>query len=103
MQYLVCLRLCLLFSLLVLLFFLRWKKYISELCAGDRNKSQCTDNETVPKVLKSEVEKAIRRMKYRKVICLDDISIEVLEVLEECGIEKITDQCNGVYNKRDLH
>jgi len=52
------------------------------------------DSTERPKILKSEVRTAIKMMRRNKAVGPDGIVAEMLEALEEYGVEKLTDIIN---------
>ncbi|GFR99386.1 hypothetical protein ElyMa_004527200 [Elysia marginata] len=51
-----------------------------------------------PPILKDEVRAAIRKMKSGKATGPDKISVELIEALEDYGIEKTTNLLNEIYD-----
>ena len=76
----------------------RWKEYIAELFADDRGENPQMDNTDGPVILKEEVRKAINSLRPGKAPGDDEISTEMLQGLDEIGIDKITDLCNKIYD-----
>ena len=76
----------------------RWKEYIEELFADDRGEIPQMDNTDGPVILKEEVRKAINSLRPGKAPGDDEISTEMLQALDEIGIDKITDLCNKIYD-----
>ena len=58
-------------------------------------------NFTGPPIMKDEIWAAIRKMKLGKATGPDSISVELLEALEDYGINKITTLLNEIYVKRE--
>ena len=55
-------------------------------------------NEAGPPIMKDEIRAAIRRMKLGKATGPGSISVELLEALEDYGIDKITTLLNEIYD-----
>ena len=51
-----------------------------------------------PNILKSEVRTAIKMMRKNKTAGLDGVVIEMIEVLEEYGVEKLIEIINKIYD-----
>ena len=66
----------------------RWKEYIEELFKDDRGEIPQMDNEEGPIILKEEVRKAINSLRPGKAPGDDAISTEMLQALDEIGLEK---------------
>ncbi len=79
----------------------RWKEYIGELFEDNRppeflnNKKE---NESLP-ILKEEVTKAIRSMPNKKAAGPDEVSIELIQALDELGAEWMTMIANKIYDE----
>ncbi|GFS23132.1 LINE-1 retrotransposable element ORF2 protein [Elysia marginata] len=69
----------------------RWAEYIEELFNDTRKEYDVMKrNFAGPPILKDEVRAAIRKMKSGKATGADKISVELIEALEDYGIEKNT-------------
>ena len=81
----------------------RWSEYIGELFEDNRQGrpviSCCLDG---PKILKSEVREALKRMKKNKAAGPDEITIEHLTALEEFGIDRVTEIVNEIYDSGEI-
>ena len=81
----------------------RWSEYIEELFEDNRQGrpviSCCLDG---PKILKSEVREALKRIKKNKAAGPDEITIEHLTALEEFGIDRITEIVNEIYGSGEI-
>ncbi|GFR85819.1 transposon TX1 uncharacterized 149 kDa protein [Elysia marginata] len=77
----------------------RWAEYIEELF-NDNSKEydEMKRNFAGPLILKDEVRAAIRKMKSGKATGPDKISVELIEALEDYGIEKTTNLLNEIYD-----
>ncbi|GFN75302.1 hypothetical protein PoB_000180800 [Plakobranchus ocellatus] len=51
-----------------------------------------------PPIMKEEVETAIKKMKHGKATGPDNISVELIEALEDFGIGKVTHLLNEIYD-----
>ena len=51
-----------------------------------------------PLIVKSEVERALRAMKTMKATGLDEISVEIMKVLDDFSHGELTELCNYIYN-----
>ncbi|GFO39342.1 RNA-directed DNA polymerase from mobile element jockey-like [Plakobranchus ocellatus] len=77
----------------------RWAEYIRELFKDDRKDHNIMKNNFVgPPILKEEVETAIKKMKHGKATGPDNISVELIEALEDFGIGKVTHLLNEIYD-----
>ena len=81
----------------------RWNEYIGELFHDNRGEKP-TINKPMEglKILKAEVRTAISRMKKNKAAGPDNIVIEMINALEEFGIEKLTEIINEIYEKGEI-
>ena len=78
----------------------RWKEYTEELFWDNRsNKPALQNSQDGPKILKAEVEKAIKKMKQGKAAGPDKITTEMIKSLSNFGIDTITELCNDIYIK----
>ncbi|GFN75271.1 RNA-directed DNA polymerase from mobile element jockey-like [Plakobranchus ocellatus] len=69
----------------------RWAEYIRELFKDDRKDHNIMKNNIAgPPIMKEEVETAIKKMKHGKATGPDNISVELIEALEDFGIGKVT-------------
>ena len=76
----------------------RWRGYVGELYRDQRgNIPDLGDIEPGPPILRGEVEKAIKTMKWRKAEGSDGVVVEMVEAAGEFGISKITDLANLIY------
>ncbi|GFN78083.1 LINE-1 retrotransposable element orf2 protein [Plakobranchus ocellatus] len=67
----------------------RWAEYIRELFKDDRKDHNIMKNNVAGSpIMKEEVETAIKKMKHGKATGSDNISVELIEALEDFGIEK---------------
>ncbi|GFS03903.1 RNA-directed DNA polymerase from mobile element jockey-like [Elysia marginata] len=77
----------------------RWAEYIEELFNDNRKEYDVMErNFAGPPILKVEVRAAIRKMKSGKATGPDKISVELIEALEDYGIEKTTNLLNEIYD-----
>ena len=82
----------------------RWLDYIRELYSDrDREKTpqriQCI---TGPKILKAEVEEAIRKLRLGKASETDKICAEILKHMGNTGLEELTHLCNTMYDTGNI-
>ncbi|XP_071944773.1 uncharacterized protein [Antedon mediterranea] len=76
----------------------RWTEYIGELFFDVRQAMPSfPDSEEGPKILKAEVRTAIKRLRKNKAAGPDGVAIEMIEALEEYGVEKLTEVINKIY------
>ena len=68
----------------------RWAEYIGDLFADTRPTLPNPSNDRGPPILKEEVEKAIRKTQGGKAPGDDGITTEMIKLLGEFGIEKLT-------------
>ena len=77
----------------------RWAEYIGELFEDNRKEHDVMKkNFAGPLIMKDEVREAMRKMKTGKATGPDGLSIELIEALEEFGIEKVTTLLNEIYD-----
>ena len=76
----------------------RWAEYIGELFEDNRKEHDVMKkNFAGPPIMKDEVREAMRKMKTGKATGPDGLSIELIEAIEEYGIEKVTTLLNEIY------
>ena len=81
----------------------RWGEYIQELFHDNRGPKPPIKNEnTGPEILPQEIHAAIKKMKKGRGPGQDQIAIEMLEALEDLGINLITKLANDIYNTGDF-
>ena len=81
----------------------RWAEYISELFDDERKTHNVMKkNFAGPPILKEEVRAAINKMKKGKATGPDNISVELIEALDDLGIEKTTQLLNEIYDTGQL-
>ena len=81
----------------------RWIEYIGELFHDTQGAlPHFPDSTEGPNVLKSEVQTAINMMRRNRAAGPDGIVVEMLEALEEYGVEKLTDIINRIYHGGDF-
>ena len=77
----------------------RWTEYVEELFHDVRGSMPSfPDLMEGPNILKSEVRTAIKMMRKNKAAGLDGVVIEMIEALEEYGVEKLTEIINKIYD-----
>ena len=77
----------------------RWAEYIGELFEDNRKEhDMMKKNFAGPPIMKDEVREAMRKMKTGEATGPDGLSIELIEALEEYGIEKVTTLLNEIYD-----
>jgi hypothetical protein len=77
----------------------RWTEYIGELFHDVRGDlPRFPDSTEGPRILKSEVRSAIKMMRRNKAAGPDGIVVEMIEALEEYGIDRLTDIINKIYD-----
>ncbi|GFO05996.1 RNA-directed DNA polymerase from mobile element jockey-like [Plakobranchus ocellatus] len=77
----------------------RWAEYIRELFKDYRKDHNIMKNNFAgPSIMKEEVETAIKNMKHGKATGPDNISVELIEALEDFGIGKVTHLLNEIYD-----
>ncbi|GFO20348.1 transposon tx1 uncharacterized 149 kda protein [Plakobranchus ocellatus] len=77
----------------------RWAEYIRELFKDDRKDNNIMKNNFAgPPIMKEEVETAIKKMKHGNATGPDNISVELIEALEDFGIGKVTHLLNEMYD-----
>ena len=78
----------------------RWEEYIGDLFEDDRGERPEINKEMEgPPILKDKkIECALKSMKYGKATGPDNISVEMIEALEDTGINKLESIMNKMYN-----
>ena len=77
----------------------RWSEYIGELYNDDRNERKIIKNNFEgPLFLTDEIRSAIKQMKTGKALGPDGIVTEMIEALEEFGVDILYDLLNEIYN-----
>ena len=78
----------------------RWIEYTKELYEDDKHKGKSRIRKDLqgPKILKTELEKAINCMKNNKATGPDEIAVEQIKGLREFGIEKLSLILNEIYD-----
>ena len=77
----------------------RWSEYIGKLYNDDRNERKIIKNNFEgPPILKDEIKSAIKQMKTGKALGPDGIATEMIEALEEFGVDILYDLLNEIYN-----
>ena len=69
----------------------RWAEYVGELFADTRSSLPEPSNDRGPPIVKEEVEKAIKNSQLGKAPGEDGITTEMLKLLEDFGINKLTE------------
>lgn len=81
-----------------------WKEYTEQLFRENEQRI-FTDNcagETAPKILKSEIIKAIKQGKQGKAAGPDEIYIEIIKLLDEENIEVLVQMFNNIYESSQI-
>lgn len=81
-----------------------WKEYTEQLFRENEQRI-ITDNcagETAPKILKSEIIKAIKQGKQGKAAGPDEIYIEIIKLLDEENIEVLVQMFNNIYESSQI-
>jgi len=77
----------------------RWTQYIGELFHDIRGAMPSfPDSIDGPRILKSEVRAAIKKMRKNKAAGPDGIIVEMIDALEDYGVEKLTEVINKIYD-----
>ena len=81
----------------------RWSEYIEKLFDGDRvSKPIFKKNMEGPSIMKDEVRQAIKSMKSNKATGSDGISAEMIQSLDELGVDTITKLINDIYDTGEI-
>ena len=80
----------------------RWAEYVGELFADTRPGLPQPSNDRGPPILRSEVEKAIKNTQLGKAPGEDGITTEMLKILEDFGIDKLTELFNLIYSSGEF-
>ncbi|GFO44211.1 RNA-directed DNA polymerase from mobile element jockey-like [Plakobranchus ocellatus] len=76
-----------------------WSEYVEDLLKDDRcKKPEIEKNIEGPTILKEEVEAAIKKMKNGKATGPDNIPVEIIEALDNLGIDMTTKLRNAIYD-----
>ena len=75
----------------------RWSEYIADLFSDDRPPPPTPSNDRGPPILKDEVRKAIKNSQLGKAPGDDGVTTEMIKILEEFGVEKLTTLYNEIY------
>ena len=76
----------------------RWAEYVGDLFSDTRPDLPIPSNDRGPPILKCEVEKAIKSSQLGKAPGDDGITTEMLKLLDDFGIDKLTDLFNDIYS-----
>ena len=77
----------------------RWSGYIGELYNDDRNERKIIKNNFEgPQILKDEIRSTIKQMKTGNALGPDGIATEMIEALEEFGVNILYDLLNEIYD-----
>ena len=81
----------------------RRSEYISELYHDERgNKPPIMKNFDGPPIMKDEIRKDVKSMKNGKAAGPDKINVEMIESLDEFGIDMLTDFLNAIYDSGEI-
>ena len=81
----------------------RWAEYISELYHDERGDTPpIMKNVDGPPIMKDEVRKAVKLIKKGKTAGPDKITVEMIESLDEFGIDMLTDFLNTIYDSGEI-
>ena len=81
----------------------RWAEYISELYHDEwGDKPPIMKKFDGPPIMKDEVRKAVKLMKKGKTAGPDKITVEIIESLDEFGIDMLTDFLNAIYDSGEI-
>ena len=81
----------------------RWSEYIEELFDDNRaSKPNIKKNIEGPPIMKGEVRLAIKSMKTNKATGPDGISIEMIQCLDELGVDVMTKLINKIYDTGEI-
>ena len=81
----------------------RWEEYVDELYGDTRGeRPEFGEIEPGPSIMRCEVEKAVRRMKWRKAEGSDGVVVEMVEAAGDFAIEKITELANIIYDTGNI-
>ena len=74
-----------------------WEQYIKTLYDDNRGEKPILEEIEGPEIMKEEIQIAMKGMRKGKAVGEDEISVEMLEALEEFGVEKVTKIANTIY------
>jgi hypothetical protein len=81
----------------------RWSEYIAELFDDNRaSKPNIKKNIEGPSIMKDEVRQAIKSVKTNKATGPDGISIEMIQSLDELGLDVMTKLINKIYDTGEI-
>ena len=80
----------------------RWAEYVGELFADTRPGLPQPSNDRGLPILRTEVEKAIKMTQLGKAPGDDGITTEMIKILEDFGIDKLTELYNLIYSSGDI-
>ena len=81
----------------------RWSEYIGELFDDNRlPKPNINKNIEGPSIMKDEVRQAIKSMKTNKATDPDGISVEMIQSLDELGVDVMTKLINKIYDTGEI-
>ena len=66
------------------------------------DKPSIPENMDDPKILRSEVQAELKKMKRHKAAKPDEIVTEMITSLEESGVSKVTDILNEIYDTGEI-
>lgn len=83
---------------------LHWKEYTQQLYAekNKRNFAEDYEGEPSPKILKSEVLKAIKQSKQGKAVGPDEVYIEIIKLLNDENLDSLTEIFNNIYETGEI-
>ena len=68
----------------------------------DRRNTQVNEDDAGPSILWSEMEEALRKMKWKKAEGSDGIVVEMVEAAVDIAITKIVDLANKIYETGEI-
>ena len=81
----------------------RWEEYVGELYGDARGeRPEIGEIEQGPPILRCEVEKAVKGMRWRRAEGSDGVVVEMVEAAGDFAIEKITELANQIYDTGDI-
>ena len=74
----------------------RWQEYIKDLFADNRGEKENVQKKGGNPVMKEEIIKALKNMAVGKATGPDEIPIEMVSALEDCGIDRLIKQYKNI-------
>ena len=81
----------------------RWTEYISVLFNDERgDMPSIRKNMTGSRILQSEVQVAVKKMKNDKAVSTDRLAVELIKSIGDFGIDKLTNMLKEIYESGNI-